>query len=310
MSPWLAAFLGLLALTVGADLLVRGSVALGRRASLSSLFLGLTVVAFGTSSPELFASLASASRGQSDLAVGNVVGSNLFNIAVILGLTACVRPVPVSWPGVRGDVLLALVASACPLLALATGGVLVRPIGGALLAVLLTYLVVRLRASRTREPRPAPGSAQGGAGALASAAMVGAGLALLAVGADQLVDGSVRIAHGYGISELAIGLTIVAAGTSAPELFTSIVAAVRGEVEVAIGNVVGSNCFNVFGILGLTCLYRPQEVADPVLARDTPLLFLASLALLPILSSGSRISRLEGAALLAGYAGYLVLLLA
>ncbi|MFO1053276.1 MAG: calcium/sodium antiporter [Planctomycetota bacterium] len=310
----------LLLLTAGAELLVRGSVALARRFGLSSFVIGLTIVGFGTSTPELVTSLSAASHGQDDIAVGNVVGSNIFNIAVILGLAALICPIPVRLQAVRSEVWAVILAAAAPWLALIDDHRIGRVIG----VLMFVALVLQIASSIRR------GRASGGDGDAMVAELdeVGApipvkrhgvwlpillvlcGLALLVYGAGILVDSATVIARALGVSELAIALTIVAGGTSAPELVTSVVAALRRQPEIAVGNVLGSNIFNIFGILGITAAVRPQAVSTQVLALDTPVMLAASLALLPIVGSGARISRAEGLLLMIGYLGYLWVLFA
>ncbi len=302
-------------LTLGAELLVRGSVAVARRLGVSSFFIGLTIVGFGTSTPELFASLTAALRGQDDLAVGNVVGSNIFNIAAILGIAALICPIPVKLTVVRAEVWIVITAAATPWLGAAIGGTVERWLGAVLLAGLGIYLwrgfvVGRREGAAEMEALEhvgieLPGRARD---RVLELAMIAAGLGFLVAGSYLLVDSASAIARSLGVSELAIGLTIVAAGTSAPELVTSIVAAWRKQPDIAVGNVLGSNIFNLFGILGLTAVVQPQKLSPQVMALDTPVMFAASLALLPIVGTGARISRTEGAILLACYVGYVVLL--
>lgn len=306
---------GLALLTVGAEALVRGASSLALRAGVSGFVVGLTVVGFGTSTPELGASVAAAMRGASDLAVGNVVGSNVFNIAVILALTALVRPIPIGLAAVRIELMWMCAAALVPFLALATGGTLGRG-SGILLAALLVAFVVRSylvgrRAPDAPEPAmerdiaemaaPAPERRN----ALVAAAQVLVGLALLVVGSQALVAGATDAARAMGVSELVIGLTVVAAGTSAPELVTSLVAAVRGRSDLALGNVLGSNVFNAFGILGVAAMISPQRVSGQVLALDAPVMVAASVGLAVMCVTGRVISRREGALMLAGYGVYL-----
>jgi cation:H+ antiporter len=311
----LAIGIALALVTLGAELLVRGAVVLAHRLRVSPFFIGLTVVGFGTSTPELFTSLIATLRGADDLSVGNVVGSNLFNIAFILGITALLVPIPVRYASVRPQVWWALGAALVPFAALATAGHLSALLGLALLAGLVAYLWTGFREGRRdaeavagTPPRDPPGTAGGGAWAqhpAAAALFVAVGLVLLIGGSALLVDGATRLARGVGVSELVIGLTVVAGGTSAPELFTSLVAALRRQHEISVGNILGSNVFNGLGILGLTAVVGGQQVAAQVLRLDAPLLVGLTLALFPILRSGARISRGEGALLLASYLAYL-----
>lgn len=300
------------AVTLGAELLVRGASRLALRAGVSSLFVGLTIVGFGTSSPELGASLTATLRQSSDVALGNVVGSNLFNIGVILGLTALLRPIRVQLSAVRRDLLVAMGAALVPWLALPFGGSIPRPVGLALVAVLAAYLFAAYRHARLaaavdvqlveREMRPAHREVR--AALVRDVALVIGGLALLVGGSRGFVDASIAIARQIGWSELVIGLTLVSAGTSLPELVTSLVAMRRGNTDIAVGNVIGSNIFNMLGIVGVCATAAPQHVARELLQRDAPLMLAASLALLSIMRTGGRISRAEGGLMLAAYVAY------
>lgn len=306
----------LFVLTLGAELLVRGAVVVSRRLRLSSFFIGLTIVGFGTSTPELFTTLVATAEGRIDIGVGNVVGSNIFNVAFILGLTALVTPIPVRLEVVRGQSWVVAAVASAPLLALLTGGSLGRAAGAGLVLALAVYVWHAHRRGR-REGEAAtcaegaPEQARAGAGRSAAGdlAWMAVGLSLLIAGSKLLVDSASALARDLGVSELAIGLTVVAAGTSAPELFTSLVAAFRRQPDLAVGNILGSNVFNVTGILGLAAVLRPQELSPQVLALDVPVMLVLSVLLIPILATGSRISRAEGAFLLVGYAGYLWTLL-
>ena len=310
--------LALAAITAGAELLVRGATLLALRMGLSSLFVGLTIVGFGTSSPELGASLFATLEGSNEVSIGNVVGSNVFNIGVILGATALLRPIRVRLAAVRRDLLVALAAAALPWAALVWGGELPRAFGAAMVAALAVYLGMAYRTARRAGPEealaeqelrstfhidPAPRRLADTVGF--NALLVGIGLALLFVGSRGFVLSAIALAAAMGVSELVIGLTIVSAGTSLPELVTSVVAARRGNPDLAIGNVIGSNIFNLLGILGVCAVVSPQVVPPQMLWLDLPVMFAATLALLPILRSSGAISRGEGGFLLAGYGVYL-----
>ncbi len=306
----------LVVLTGGAELLVRGAVSVARRLGLSSFFIGLTIVGFGTSTPELCTSLTAAARGSGDLAVGNVVGSNTFNIAVILGITALLSPIAIRLEVVRRELLVVLAVGLTPLVAAVSGGRIGRAPGAMMLVLLAVYLWRGYLAGRERasdedaaaeqELEREFGATAGGwrAHGAVHGAMILAGLALLVGGSWVLVYSASSIARGLGVSELVIGLTIVAAGTSAPELVTSLVAALRRQSDISVGNILGSNIFNILGILGLTCVVSPQQVSRQVLVLDLPVMLFASALCLPIMFSGARISRSEGLILLAGYALY------
>ena len=309
LTQILLVVVSLAALALGADVLVRGAGSLARRAGMSPFFFGLTVVGFGTSTPELFTSLIAGLEGRGDIAIGNVVGSNIFNLALILGVTALIRPITVRLRDIRTEAWIVILAAVVPFVALPFGGVLGRASGALMLGLLALYVAVAYRTSRragaaanAAEPDVPPGLPS----VALSLAAIAFGLAILVGGSHLLVESASAIAATFGVSELVIGLTIVSAGTSTPELFTSLVAARRRELDLAVGNVFGSNIFNVFGILGLTCLIEPQFVRPQVLALDTPVMLAASLAMLPILFTGGRISRTEGGALVAGYALYVV----
>lgn len=300
---------GGLLLYYGGELLVANAAQIGLRLGLSPLVVGLTIVSFGTSSPELAVSLSAALDGVSDVAVGNVVGSNICNIALILGLSALVQPIRIHMQLLRVDVPLAIVTALACIWVLADDRI-TRGEGAVLATSLLAYLGVLLWLSR-REPssvtqefaeetalshRPMPLLILG----------VVAGLALLTLGGEWFVDGAIRTAEMLGVSQALIGLTIVAVGTSLPELATSLIAAARGHGDIAIGNIVGSNIFNVLGILGLSALATPL-VRGGVLDFDLGYMLIVSLLLWPMAWTGRRLVRLEAGALLAGYVGYLVL---
>ena len=321
MTPYLLPGLmiagGLVVLVLGAEVLVRGAAALAAALRISSLVIGLTVVAFGTSAPELAVSVLSAMSGKSDLAVGNVVGSNIFNVLVILGLSAVVTPLVVAAQIVRLDVPLVVGASVL-LLVLGWDGRLGQLEGGLLFAGLLAYVAWSIVQSR-RESAPIeaefadlvpPATRATPWGVARDIGYVGLGLVLLVLGSHGLVGGAVEIAGLLGISELLVGLTIVAGGTSLPELATSVVAALKGERDIAVGNVVGSNLFNLLGVLGLTALVTPAGVPVPAtaLALDIPVMIVVAVACLPVFFTGHRIVRWEGALFLAYYAAYIAYL--
>lgn len=292
---------GLIGLFLGGEALVRGSVGIARRMAIPPLLIGLTVVGFGTSTPELLVSVDAAWRGVPDIAIGNIVGSNIGNILLIVGLSALVWPITVMGATLRRDttVMMAAALVLVPLFAMAQMG---RLAGLILVAGLAAYLIWAYRqpgdieAEDTGETDPPS--------ALLSALWVIGGLAALMVGARFLVDGAVNIARGYGISEAFIGLTIVAVGTSLPELATSLIAAFRRQSEIAIGNIVGSNIFNVLGILGVTALIAPIPVASRFLTFDLPVMIAVSLILTALLLTRPVIGRRIGVAMLAGYVAY------
>jgi len=306
---------GLVLLVAGAESLVRGASKLAGALGISPLVVGLTVVAFGTSSPELAVSVSSALAGEADIAVGNVVGSNIFNVLFILGLSALVAPLAVAQQLVRLDVPIMIgVSMLLPVLGM--DGHIGRGDGLILFGLMLAYTVFLVWQSRkeSREVQEeyareyAVGEedktprAQG-----IDLAYVAGGMVLLVLGSHWLVAGAVGIAQHFGVSELVIGLTIVAMGTSAPELATSVVASFKGERDIAVGNVVGSNIFNILAVVGLTGSIAPQgiPVAVEVLRFDLPIMIMVGLACAPVFFTGLSISRWEGGAMLAYYFAYL-----
>jgi cation:H+ antiporter len=312
--------LGLVGLIAGAELLVRGASRLALAFGISPLVIGLTVVAFGTSSPEIAVAVGAAVNGKADLAVGNVVGSNIFNVLFILGVAALITPLAVAQQLIRQEVPL-MIGISLLLVVFALDGVVGRAEAGVLLAGLFAYTFFLVRQSRAetsaevKEEYDAEfsGRRQAGRGStLVNVGLVVAGLVLLVVGADWLVDGAVAFARHFGISEAVIGLTIVAAGTSLPEVASSIVAAVRGERDIAVGNVIGSNIVNILGCLGLAGLAAstPLTVAPGIAAFDLPVMLAVAVACLPIFLTGGAVARWEGGLFLAyycAYTGYLIL---
>ncbi len=303
---------GLAALVAGGDLLVRGAVALARRLRVPPLVIGLTLVGFGTSAPELVTSLQAALSGAPGIALGNVVGSNIGNVLLILGLAALLAPIAVDRRALLRDGTVLAMATAATLAVLVQGSV-GRLAGAGLVAALVVYLAAVLVAERRRADGPetaATPDATGVAPLLPMARLTLAGLALTILGARLLVDGARGLAEAAGVSETLIGLTIVAIGTSAPELVTSVMAARKGAGDVAFGNILGSNIFNLTGILGLTALVVPLQVPVEILALDAWVMAGVTALLLVLAATGTRVSRGEGAVLLTGYAAYLGWLIA
>lgn len=306
---------GLLFLIVGAEVLVRGASSLASSAGISPLIVGLTVVAFGTSSPELAVSVKSAMAGQAALAVGNVVGSNIFNVLFILGLSALITPLVVSSQLVRLDVPLMILLSGLVML-FALDFAIGMTEGILLLAGLFIYVgfLIYQNRKQTATSHATPTSAVDTEGNgdrtreswLKNITFVVAGLGLLVFGSQWLVDSATSFARLLGVSELVIGLTIVAAGTSLPEVVTSIIAALRGERDIAVGNVVGSNIFNIMGVLGTAVLTSPGGIvlSESIVRFDIPVMIAVAVACLPIFVTGGIISRWEGALLLAYYIAY------
>ncbi len=307
---------GLVLLIVGAEALVRGSSRLAAAIGISPLIIGLTVVAFGTSSPELAVSVKAAVSDQANIVIGNVIGSNIFNILFILGLSAMIAPLIVSRQLIRLDVPL-MVAAAALCLPISADALISRGEGAMLFLGLVAYIAFLIYISR-KESRPVQDEFAVEFGQESSTAkhwlknigLVAGGLGMLILGSKWLVDGAVSMAHYFGVSDLIIGLTIVAAGTSLPEVVTSVIASLRGERDIAVGNVVGSNLFNTLGVLGLAGVIAPSGVAvsSAAMKFDMPIMVAASLACLPIFFSGKLIARWEGALLFAYYIAYTVFL--
>jgi cation:H+ antiporter len=316
--------LGLVLLAGGGEALVRAATTLAQLAGVTPAVIGLTVVAIGTSLPELVVSLMAAVEGRSELAVANVVGSNVFNIAAALGLTALVFPLPVHGNAVKLEWPFMLVASVACLL-VARDGALDRLEGGAFFVALALFIAYMVRLARREvsaaeakelaehvEARDidAPGGVKRPPGVVLPLVVLAVGIAALVVGGRFLVDGAVAIARAAGLSERVIGLTIVAGGTGAPELATSLMAALRKRTDVAVANMVGSNIVNILGILGVTAMIAPMRVSAELVRSDMWWMIGTAVLLLPFLRSGLRVSRLEGVLLTAAYGAYLFVLLA
>ena len=294
---------GIIGLFLGGEALVRGSVDIARRLSIPPLLIGLTVVGFGTSTPELLVSVDAALRGVPDIALGNVVGSNIANILLIAGLSAMVWPIRVMGDTLRRDTAV-MMAAALALVPIFAMGMMSRPAGAVLVVGLAAYLIWAYRSSAD-----APEEDDGmkpPASTLVAVLWVVGGLAALMIGARFLVDGAVSIARDFGVSEAFIGLTIVAVGTSLPELATSLIAAFRRQSEIAIGNIVGSNIFNILGILGVTAVISPIPVADRFLTFDLPIMIAVSLLFTGLLLTRPSIGRVMGLIMVLIYTGYVI----
>lgn len=279
---------------------MRGAVAVAERLRVSPIVIGVTLVGFGTSVPELLTSVQAARAGSAGIAVGNVVGSNIANILLILGMAAAIRPIAVGGAAFRRDgTVLALATLLC--LAIVLSGSLGRVSGLILLAGLAGYVAYAIRTGAAVETEPSPTLPRM---PVAVVTFVG-GLLITLLAARALVTGAVSIAADWGISETIIGLTIVAIGTSMPELVTSVVAARRGQADLAFGNIVGSNIFNILGILGITAAVSPLQVPSAIAGLDIWVMLAATLALVIAAITGWRISRGEGAVFVAAYAAYL-----
>lgn len=293
---------GLVLLTIGAEYLVRGAISLANRLGMPPLLIGLTVVGFGTSMPELLVSLQAALGGAPAIAVGNVVGSNTANILLILGVAAAISPIAARIPNLNRDLVMMLVA-AVVMLGLGFWGVVDFWLGLTSFAVLAAYLSWVTHTDRRRMSEEEAELVVKIAGWKEAVFIVG-GLGALFFGADLLIDAATAIARSFGISEAVIGLTIVAVGTSLPELATSVVAAFRRHAEVALGNVVGSNIFNILGILGITAMVVPVPVEDSIASFDVPFMLAVSVALIALILISGRIGRGAGAVMLVVYTGY------
>ncbi len=305
--------LGFLLLIGGAEMLVRGASRIAAAVGITPLVIGLTVVAFGTSSPELAVSLMSSFNGTSDIALGNVVGSNIFNVLLILGLSALITPLIVAQQLIRLDVPILIGVSLLTLVFSLDGMIKIWE-GAILLLIGLAYTIFIIRLSRQeknkevlqeyREEFGEKDTPQASKTWL-SILLVLAGLGLLVVGSRWLVDGAVVIARNLGVSDLVVGLTIIAAGTSLPEVATSLIASFRGERDIAVGNVVGSNMFNILFILSITAVVGGGvPVQATALRFDIPVMVAVAVACLPIFFTGKRINRWEGLVFLAYYAAY------
>jgi cation:H+ antiporter len=311
--------LGGVLLTAGAEVLIRGATSLAAAARISPLVIGLTIVAFGTSAPELVVSLQSSLRGQADIALGNVVGSNIFNILLILGISALITPLTVSQQLVWLEVPLMIVLSALVLL-LGLDGSIGRLDGAFFVLSLVIYTVWSIRQSRKEQKAIEEEYAKEFGidpksttwpGMLLHVAFVVGGLLLLVLGSHWFTDSAVEIARAMHVSELVIGLTIVAAGTSLPEVATSVLAAIRGERDIAVGNAIGSNLFNVMAVLGISSVVSPAgvNVAGPALEFDIPVMIAVAVACLPVFFTGHLIARWEGGLFLGYYLAYVAYLI-
>ena len=318
---------GLILLIVGAELVIRGGTRLGGRLGIRPIVIGLTVVSIGTSMPELAIGVVAAAEGTASLAVGNIAGTNVVNLLLILGLSALIRPLSMQMRTLRLD--LPMMSGAALLLwALAFRGTLTRLDGLILLLCAIAYTAVLVHTSRLESQEVAAefsaeyadenadenADTARRSGALPVAGQLSAlvgGIAIIVVGAEWLVNGAVSIARAFEVSDALIGLTIVAIGTSAPELVTTVVSTVRGERDIALGNLLGSGVYNIALVLGITCLAAPQAVQlEPALVRiDIPIMVVATLVCVPIFISGRRVARAEGGAMVAAYLAYLAFLL-
>jgi len=294
--------IGITILYVGGEFFIRGSSGTARIFGIRPLVVGVVIVAFATSSPEFFVSTLAAIRKSSDLAMGNIVGSCICNIGMVLGISALIRPIEVSKTILRREL---------PMLFVATIGFFILCLDfeisrvDALILIASFVLFILYFIKNAKETDTVEGVESPSLSKPKSFSYLGIGLIGLLIGAYIIVGSSVKLARHFGISELVIGLSVVAIGTSLPELAASLIASARGESEISIGNVIGSNIFNILAIVGLVCLIRPVIIEPKVVLFCIPFLILCTFALVPILKTGFRISRGEGAALLASYGAYL-----
>lgn len=333
MSDWVLLLAGFALLVAGGEFLVRGAVAIAERMGMSPLLIGLTLVGFGTSMPELVTSVQAAMAGSPGIAVGNIVGSNISNILLILGLSALITPMAVRSSALRRDGVFVM-ATALLFAVVSYAFALDRISGVIFVGLLATYILYAYRQERTHaaatdghtsafekaeaydELHDGPIKHQSQVktwsqriGPFVPVLMALGGLLIVVAGGKLLVDAAIGIARTFGMSETVIGLTIVAVGTSMPEFVTSVVAALRKHGDVAIGNIMGSNIYNILGIGGVTGLLSPTVVPPEIVRFDNLVMLAASAAMLAFAWSGARLSRWEGAALLLGYVAYVFVLL-
>lgn len=309
---------GLGVLVFGADLMVRGASSIALSLGISTLVVGLTVVAFGTSAPELFVSVAAAFEGKGDVAIGNIIGSNIFNILIIIGLTAVLAPVQIARSVSWREMPIMLIAAGLfwifsmdGTISQLEGGVLAL---GILLYIVENYLVVRYgKSSLTSEilqEIEEEETAQARRPLIKNLIFIIFGLAGLIAGAELVVGNATLIAQSIGISDLVIGVTLVAVGTSLPELATTCVAALKGEPDLAVGNAVGSNIFNVLCVIGFTALIQPLSVSSQALGFDLPFMFIACILFWPAMLLFGKLGRFSGLCMLGVYGSYIYLVLA
>lgn len=302
---------GLLLLIGGGEWLVRGASRLASLLGVPPVVIGLSVVAYGTSAPELAVSVLSAYRGQPDIAVGNVVGSNIVNVLLILGLSAMVAPLAVSIRLVKIEVPM-MIGTALLFFALGYDGKLTRLDGTLLVGILLAYLVWMARTARSEPILEEVGAIpRNGWTYLKLGGLIVVGFGGLVLGSEWSIQGAVAMARAIGVSELVIGLTVVAIGTSMPELATSVIASIRGERDISVGNAVGSNIFNILSVLGFSSLVAPDglTVAPAVIRFDALVMIGVSLACFPVFFNGFQIKRWEGALFVGYYIAYTVYLI-
>jgi cation:H+ antiporter len=299
---------GLIALYFGAEWLLKGSISLAQRLGLPTLIVSLVIVGFGTSMPELLVSIRAALSNAPDIALGNVVGSNIANVLLIIGASALICPMR-SWDGGARKNAVIMVAISALLLLLVQLDTIGRLAGALMVGLLAIYLIWSYRNGQSGgSDEEASLEATPISPLKVTLPQIIGGLAVLFIGAELLIRGATSLARDFGISEAVIGLTVVAIGTSLPELATSIIAALRKTPDVAIGNVIGSNIFNILGILGVTAAVKPIGVSDQFAVFDVPVMLTTALVFVGLLFLGKPIGRLAGGALILAYVGYTALL--
>lgn len=317
---YLVLILGLATLIIGGEFLVRGAVGIAQKLKLSSLVIGMTVVSFGTSAPELIVSIKAALHGNSEIALGNVIGSNIANIALVLGITVLIFPLPVDrnskiidWPMMLFTSVLFFLFAMTGIGSTETGGLIERYEGIILFVLLLAFITFLIRNSRKHTARlmeedeavVIPTSRK----FIQAILFLAIGLVGLYFGAEWLLKGAVEIALDLGMEERIIGITIIAVGTSVPELVTSAVAAYRKETDISIGNLIGSNIFNIMGVIGITAIVKPIDVTENTLNIDMIWMLAIALALFPMLVIGKKITRFKGLLLIGSYIAYITVLM-
>jgi cation:H+ antiporter len=307
---WIELAAGLVLLLGGGEILVKGSVAVASRLGVSPLVIGLTLVGFGTSAPELVASVEAALLGAPGIAIGNVVGSNIANVLLILGVSAVILPIVTTKESLRRDGTV-LIGTSVLMLLVVLGGTLSRPMGLVFLCLLAVYVIYTYLGERRAtgaagpEPDDASGAAPGVPSVTVGLLLAFGGIVGVVLGAGLLVDAAIAVAERAGISQAVIGLTLVAIGTSLPELATTVMAALRRHGDVAFGNAIGSCIFNVLGIAGVTAVVTPIVVPVEIVRFDIWVLLATACLLVAFAFTGWRLTRVEGAVLLATYAAYL-----
>lgn len=294
---------GLAVLIGGGEVLVRGSVGIAAKFKLSPLVIGMTIVSFGTSAPELIVSLKAALNGFPEIAIGNVVGSNIANIALVLGLTAIILPIPVAVATLRRDWPIMMIVTLL-FFVFILNGMLDNWEGFIFVGLLLGYIIYQLKSSKSKEEETEVVKQH----LLVSILLIAVGVVGLAFGADWLVQGAVTIAKNFDVSEHVISVTIVAFGTSVPELVTSVVAAVKKQMDISVGNLIGSNIFNILAVLGITAIFKEIPISEAVISNDIFWVLGTSFLLLPLMLN-YKISRWKGALLFLCYLLYVFFLL-